>query len=112
MPYVVTCHPDESVLVLKSQGEFLDREGKHAGYDHRNDVHLDGDVISDEEISPVLVKLYEDGDAHVRSVLRKEGDEEKAAERKPRNAVKTAEDGLPDTPLSDQARRNPLPSKK
>lgn len=74
MPYKVIA---EAALILKSLGELKDDDGKVVGYDHVSIPHLKDDILEDSEISPVLKKLYEDADEHVRSVIVKVGEEAK-----------------------------------
>lgn len=68
MPYEVIA---PAVSVLYKIGEVRTDEGKLIGHEHKSVLHGQGDVVTDEDISPVVVQMYNDGDAHVRSVLKK-----------------------------------------
>jgi hypothetical protein len=76
MPYLVTCEPGTSVTIPKAVGEMKDDTGKVHFYDHEGHIYARGDIVADEDVSPVVVELMS-GDpskpavAHVKSVLRK-----------------------------------------
>ena len=44
-------------------------------YDHVSTVFPAGAIIADEDVSPVVVKLLEDGDEHTNKMLKETGDE-------------------------------------
>lgn len=81
----VTAPPNESISVLRVVGEQTDTAGKFIGYIQDSPPRYDGEVLTDEacvedgkrlphgNISPVIIKLYEQDDPHVRSWLRKRG---------------------------------------
>lgn len=69
--YEVTCPGDQSVSVLKISSEIRDFDDKLIGYNSKCETHFNGDFIPEEEISPKIVKLYESGDPHTRSLYKK-----------------------------------------
>lgn len=73
MPYEVIA---ESTFVLKSRGELTDEDGKVLGYDHESVPHVLGDIIADEDISPVVKALYEDGNPFTVATLKKVGEDD------------------------------------
>lgn len=66
MPYKVLM---DEVNVLKKVGEFKTLDGKVIGYDHDSILYMKDDVISEDDVSPVVQQSYADGDAHTRSIL-------------------------------------------
>jgi hypothetical protein len=66
MPYLVIA---EEVSLLKKVGEFTDEDGNVKFYDHESVVYFMGDVIPDDDVSPVVADKYESGDAHVRTLI-------------------------------------------
>lgn len=60
----------EAVNVLKSNGAFKDFQGNIVGYDHESVTYLQGTVIPEDEISPVVIALYNDNDKHTLSCLQ------------------------------------------
>jgi hypothetical protein len=104
MPYEVIANEGTTVTVLHSNGTFLDRDDKVIGYDHTSVPHEHGDVISDEEISPVVVKLYEAKDPRTLAVLRRVG--KPGPKPKQPDAVDETLDN-PESPLRAQVERNP-----
>lgn len=69
MPYKVTGGP--TVSVLEKIGEIIDDNGKTVGFEHQSNIWAYGDTIPDEKVSPVVAKLYDEGDEHTRSVLKR-----------------------------------------
>jgi hypothetical protein len=67
MPYQVLI---DEVSVLKALSENLDASGNVIGYDHVSRTWLKDQVIPDEEVSPVIRKLVEDGDASMAARLK------------------------------------------
>lgn len=68
MPYEVLA---PQLNVLQAIGEHVGSDGKVYGFDHVSNIWKAGDVLSDEEVSPVVVALYDGGDEHTRSVLKR-----------------------------------------
>lgn len=79
MPYEVICTEDTSVTILQAINEVKDLDGKVIGYDHNAVYRNSGDVLDDNEVSPVIRDLLEAGDPHVSSILRKVGGAKKTA---------------------------------
>lgn len=81
MPYQVTCPEDQSVSVLKLLNEVVDQQGNVVGYDHYAEIHYNGDVIADDDLSPVTRYLFEQGDPtvtrHFKFLSDKEADKAK-----------------------------------
>ncbi len=70
MPYEVIAN--EPVTILKSYGALKHPvTGDIYSYDEESVLWRPGDVIPDEEISPTVVELYENGDEHVRARIKK-----------------------------------------
>jgi hypothetical protein len=88
MPYEVL--GDSAVSVLRANGEYRDEHEHLTGYDHESIVYLPGDIIADVDVSPVVVKNYEDGDEHTRSVLQRVSNE--PLETHKRETVKRAKE--------------------
>lgn len=89
MPYEVIA---EDATVPKSLGRVVDRNGNE--YEENvSFVYPKGTVLDDKDVSPTIIRLYEEGDEHVRSIL-KETDETaaKAAERFESEAEKAREE--------------------
>lgn len=70
MPYIVLL-PEVSVLKHVGEIRHPEDENRILGYDHRSITYLKNDVINDEDISPVVTKLYDAGDNHTRSCLKR-----------------------------------------
>lgn len=68
MPYKVL---QQEVQILKPIGEIKTPDGKIVAIEHKSEIHFKDDVIEDNEISPIIVKAYEDGDEHTRHILKK-----------------------------------------
>ena len=68
MPYEVLV---DGLSVLKANDTYKDNDGKVIGYDHVGVIREQGEILEDSEVSPVIQKLYEDGDEHVTSTLKK-----------------------------------------
>lgn len=54
-----------------------------------------GAVIEDEDVAPHVVKAYDDGEEHVRSLLKRVGEDKKASadKSKQRSAVQDKDEG-------------------
>lgn len=113
MPYEVL---QNEVTVLKSVGEHVDpNTGKVLGHDHQSVTWFKGDIIPDSEISPVVVELYESGDAHTLSQLRQISDA-KLAEREQARQILEEEvqpDSEPeeDVQVTQETKPKPAPKK-
>lgn len=68
MPYEVTA---PELNVLQAVGQHEDKDGTVYGFDHVSNVWKSGDILTDDEVSPVVVALYDAGDEHTRSVLKR-----------------------------------------
>jgi N-acetylglucosamine kinase-like BadF-type ATPase len=69
MPYETL---KESVSVLKPVGQVLDAQGNTWGYEHVSVIYADkGTVIDDADVSPVVQKMIDEGDAWTCSLLKK-----------------------------------------
>lgn len=68
--------------VLEALSEQVDDRSGRVFYEHRARTARYGEVIKAEDLSPVIIKLWEEGDEHVRSYLEPLDAEEvdKAAE--------------------------------
>jgi hypothetical protein len=106
MPYEVICPEGTSVTILKALNEVKDLDGRVIGYDHRADYHESGDVLDDNEVSPVLLDLLEAGDPHVNSILRKVGAKKAAAKPVVEEVVEPEDDADEESPLRLQVEGN------
>lgn len=77
MPYRVLV--DQTQVLNDLSPRVLD-DGRQIGYDHESLVWYKDEVIPDDKISPVVVKLYDEGDAHTRSILERVGDKPQEVE--------------------------------
>lgn len=68
MPYEVI---GLEVGIQKALAFEQDKDGNTIVDDRETRAYIQGDVIPDEDVHPVVVKAYEDGDEHVRSLLKK-----------------------------------------
>lgn len=68
MPFLII---GDEVSLHKKVGEFTNEEGKILAYDHESVVYLQGEIVPDEEVSPVTLQQYERGDKHIRSLIVK-----------------------------------------
>ena len=68
MPYEVTA---PSLALLRSIGEYRDEDGKLIEHQHESVVRMQGAIVEDEDVSPVVKELYAKGDAHVTSVIKR-----------------------------------------
>jgi hypothetical protein len=57
------------VQVPRAASELFDVNGNHLGFRHENRVYFEGEVIPDEDVSPVVQKQVENGGLHVSSLL-------------------------------------------
>lgn len=105
MPYEVICPEDSSVTVLQAMNEVKDLEGRVVGYDHKAIYCESGDVLQDDEVSPVVRDLFEAGDPHVCSILRKVGGKA-AAKPKPEEVAEPEEVVADESPLRNQVEGN------
>lgn len=87
MPYEVL---GTDVTIPKSLSVTKNPDGSET-HDHVSRVYTRGSVVKDEDVSPVLVKLYEDGDEHVTSLLRYVDEEEVDKLSQSQNAAKVRE---------------------
>jgi hypothetical protein len=69
MPYE-TRVPD--VQILKDEAVLHDDDGNVIGVDHSSHIYpRPGTVLEDEDVAAVVKEAYEDGDEHVRGLLKK-----------------------------------------
>lgn len=107
MPYEVICSEDTSVTILQALNEVKDLEGRVIGYDHKAVYRESGDVLDDDEVSPVIRDLLEAGDPHVCSILRKVSGGKKAAEKPVvQEVAEPDEDVVEESPLRLQVEGN------
>lgn len=109
MPYEVICPEGTSVTILQALNEVKDLEGRVIGYDHKAVYRHSGDVLSDDEVSPVIRNLLDEGDEHVCSILRKVGGKKQAPAPEPEveEVVEPDEDvALEESPLRLQVEGN------
>jgi hypothetical protein len=81
----------EEVSVLHSVGEFFDANGKSLGHEHESKMYFKDDILADEEISPAVIKLYDDGDTHTRTVIVRVDAKGKAVDDAPEPEEKVQE---------------------
>lgn len=92
MPYEVIA--DVAISLLHATDVFKTDDGKVVGYDHISHIRTPGEVVPDDEVSPVVKEAYEDDDDHVTSLIKyveKAEDEEsveKPATKRGRPAAK------------------------
>lgn len=106
MPYEVICPEGTSVSMLINRGNLTDFDGKVYGYDHVTENFDHGAIIPDDELSPVVVKAYDDGDEHVKSLLKRVSDSKPGPKAKQPHTKPEVLDP-DDSPLRAQAERNP-----
>lgn len=106
MPYEVICPEGTSVTVLQAINEVRDLDGKVIGYDHKAIYHESGDVLDDNEVSPVVRDLLEAGDPHVSSILRKVSGKKAAAKPVVEEVADPEEDDAEESPLRLQVEGN------
>lgn len=72
MPYQVIA--DRAIDILNDVGELTHPfHPELRFYEHESNVWLPEEIIPDEEISPVVVDKYDDGDEHIRSLIKRVG---------------------------------------
>lgn len=69
MPYKVIAEEGGSVSILKKVGDWKSPSGDIIQEDHESVPRLSGEILSDDDVAPTVVKAYDDGDPHVRSYL-------------------------------------------
>lgn len=69
MPYKVITPEGVAVSILKKVGDWKDPQGNIIQEDHESVPHLGGDILSDDDVAPSVVALYDANDSHVRSYL-------------------------------------------
>ena len=107
MPYEVICSEDTSVTILQALNEVKDLDGKIIGYDHKAVYRECGDVLDDNEVSPVVRDLLEAGDPHVCSLLRKVNGSKKVVEKPVvQEAAEPDENVVEESPLRLQVEGN------
>lgn len=106
MPYEVICPEGTSVTVLQAINEVTDLDGKVIGYDHRAVYHTSGDVLDDNEVSPVVRDLLDAGDEHVCSILRKVNGKKAAPKPVVEEIAEPVEDVVEESPLRLQVEGN------
>lgn len=80
----------DGTTIPKQIGEKINRVGRVARAKggevtipiYRTNVYLEGDVIEDEDVAPVIVKQYDDGDKHIRSLIERVGGQKKKSSTK------------------------------
>lgn len=72
--------PEYGATVLKSLGEFRDVNNQLVGYEHVGVFYDHGENVPESEISPVILKRYEEGDPFTLEVFEKNDDEPKLNE--------------------------------
>lgn len=83
MPYKVLV-PEASIL--NDLQVYTDDDGKVLGIDHESVLRKEGEIIPDDQVSPVVKEAYASGDEHTLSILEKVSDskqEKKEAPAKP-----------------------------
>lgn len=68
MPYEVLL---DGATVPKSVGPLTDANGVQVGHQHQSKVYMKGDILADDDVSPVVVELLENKDPHTSTVLKK-----------------------------------------
>jgi hypothetical protein len=89
MPYEVQV---PELNVLEKIGEIFDKDGSHIAYEHRSVAYTQGEVVEDDVISPVVVGLYDEGDEHTRSVLKRVAKPKATGRGKAKAAAEEVED--------------------
>jgi hypothetical protein len=105
MPYRVTCAEDTSISVLRSLSTVKDEDGKVLGYDHESVSYHNGDVIEDDDVSPAVVTLYDAGDAHTTSILKREARKGRPPKAAVVEETPDTEDDEAESPLAAQMSR-------
>jgi hypothetical protein len=72
MPFEVLT---DGATIPKSLGRVADRNGNEY-QEHVSYVYAEGDIIADEDVSPTIQQMLEDGDGHVSQMLKKVSDSE------------------------------------
>lgn len=76
MPYEVL---KDGVTVPKALSELKDNSGNVHGYDHRSKIYRKGEIIADEDVSPVIKEALENDDPHTTSVLKETSEDPNVA---------------------------------
>lgn len=93
MPYETLI---EGAQILKPVGQVLTADGESLGFEHVSVIYpQQGTIIPDEDVSPVVQKLYDEDDEWTKSILKKvsnksEDSDEKPAVKKPARKPKAA----------------------
>lgn len=66
MPYEVTA---DEVVILKAENVYKDDRDNVIGYDHTSVLYRKGEIVKDEDISPVVLEQIEAGDEHLLSLI-------------------------------------------
>lgn len=106
MPYEVICPEGTSVTVLQAINEVKDLDGRVVGYDHKAVYRTSGDVLDDNEVSPVVRDLLDAGDEHTCSVLRKVNGKKAAPKPVVEEVAEPTEDAADESPLRLQVEGN------
>lgn len=65
----------DEVNVLKKIGDITDLDGNVVGDEHESVIRLKGEVLSEDDVAPVVRRALEDGDPHVSALLAKSSGE-------------------------------------
>jgi len=105
MPYKVLV---DGATVLRQIGDWKTSGGETV-YDNVATVYPKGTVLADEDVSPVLQKLLDDGDEHVSSLLEKTSEEPttEGDELGLEDVVTGPDTGSPGRIMVDKAADNP-----
>lgn len=68
MPYEVL---QEEVTLLRANDTFKNEKNEVTGYDQESVLRTKGEIVEDDQVHPNVVKLYDDGDEHTRSVIKR-----------------------------------------
>jgi len=68
MPFEVLI---DEAAIMKDVGETKDDAGNTIGFDHETRVWFKGDIVPDEEVAATVIRLYEEGDEHTKSVIKR-----------------------------------------
>lgn len=58
--------------ILEKIGEVVAADGSHVAYEHRSVIYPEkGTIIDESHVAPIVQKMYDEKDPHIRKLLRK-----------------------------------------
>lgn len=81
----------DGATIHKKQGEYKSKRTGKTFVNNLSVVYLEGDIVQEEDISPFILDLYNDGDERVCSLIEKVSAPKKTAKKTTAKKEETTE---------------------